>query len=125
MRRSIAAAWIGLSALGLASCGGRDLAIFDDYKLYDLDGSNQAIIGGDGAVRVTDVTAFATRYPLIFIEVGGPNPLGNKCAYKLADASRRSVVYLSPGSHLQLVAVAAIRAQRRGVVSRSCVVGTS
>jgi hypothetical protein len=44
-------------AITLISCS-RDDVIAKDYKLYDLDGSNQTIIGSAGMVKVSDVTAY-------------------------------------------------------------------
>jgi hypothetical protein len=114
---------IAFGLVGLSSCS-RDTPISSDYALYDLDGSNQAIIGHGGTVALHNVTGYATERSLIFVEIGpegegfeNPTP---GCSYRIIDVSKNIVSMPIPQTANYHMAVAAIRAQRKGFVSRSC-----
>ena len=117
-----------LCLLLLAGCY-QDITIYGDYKLYDLNGSNQAIIGHEGMVSASNVTGYATEGALIFVEIGREgegfeNP-GPTCSYQVIDASRNIVSKPLPGSRLFDLAAHAVRTQQKGLVSRSCVNGNT
>ncbi|MBY0519788.1 MAG: hypothetical protein K2P79_05110 [Sphingomonas sp.] len=120
MKPQLAVALIVWTTLGLAGCD-RDIPILDDYKLYDTDGSNQAIIGAKGMVAVTDVTAFAVKNSIIFVEFGG-NYQRQNCSYKRIDTSKQSMIDLANGTLARREAITAIKAQKQGVMSRSCAI---
>ena len=122
MRPGLVFAILALSMFGLTGCS-RDVSIVGDYKLYDLDGSNQSIIGHKGMVAIHNVTGFATTKPVIYVEVGGgisPSGRGADCSYKLIDTSKHSVIDLPAGTPAEATAIAAISAQKQGLVSRAC-----
>lgn len=109
------------SGLVIAGCS-RDEPLVGDYKLYDLDGSNQSIIGNNGMIAVSNVSALTVDDPLIFVEIGGDVQRQN-CSYKLIDVAEHSMIVLSVGSARRREAIVAIAARPRGVMSsRSCAV---
>ena len=96
MKHSRAFVIICCVLLGLAGCS-RDITFIDDYKLYDMDGSNRTIMGHGGGVAISNVTAWAMENRLIFVEVGGeylPNREKQASFYKLIDSSRHSIIDL-------------------------------
>lgn len=111
------------SFLILAGCS-RDETLLRDYKLYDLDGSNQSITGNVGGTSVSDVTALAVGDPLIFVEFGGDYQ-HQGCSYKLIDTSKNSISDLPAGTARRHAAIVAITNQPRGVTKRSCAVRRS
>jgi hypothetical protein len=123
--RRIVAIMIGLAMLA-TSCS-KDDAIVKDYKLYDLDGSNQTIIGGSGMVKVSDVTAYNLEGDRIYFETGildAPVAAGgqsDRCKYGFIDTAKNVVVAASLGSALQRAVVSKLTAATKGGVSRSCV----
>jgi len=123
--RRIVAIMIGLTMI-VTSCS-KDDAIVKDYKLYDLDGSNQTIIGGSGMVKVSDVTAYDLEGDRIYFETGildAPVVAGDqsrRCKYGFIDTGKNVVVAASLGSALQRAVVNKLAAASKGVVSRSCV----
>lgn len=113
----------------LASCS-KDQAITQDYKLYDLDGSNQVIIGNAGAIKVSDVTAYDFDGKKIAFETGIfasdvgkiiTSELLNSCKYGYIDIRNKVVVTAKSGSMLNRVIREKLAASKKGVVARSCV----
>lgn len=118
---------LGLTML-IASCSS-DTVIIGDYKLYDLDGSNQDITGAAGMVSVSDVTAYNLEGNRIYFETGvldapiakGDHNRYDRCKYGFIETTKNAVVYANLGSVLQREIVRKLEAGRNGVVSRSCV----
>lgn len=113
----------------VASCS-RDASIIKDYKLYDLDGSNQVIIGNAGMTSVSDITSYDVNGTRIVYETGfvgraDKNGTGDKrlrpCEYGYIDTEKGVVVPAEAGSGLDRMIRAQLAKSRRGVVSRSCV----
>jgi hypothetical protein len=110
----------------LASCS-KDDTIVRDYKLYDLDGSNQVIMGGSAMVSVSDVTAYRYEEDLIYFETGildSPISVGNnvnRCRYGFINTARNVVVVADMGSDLQRLIMKKLIANRRGALTRSCI----
>jgi hypothetical protein len=118
-------------ALGIgvfaASCS-RDDNIVKDYKLYDLDGSNQAIIGGSGMVKVSDVTAYRVDGNLILFETGVlDSPIGlsraqsELCRYGFIETTKNTIVAAKDGSSLRALIIRKLATESMGTLSRSCV----
>ena len=107
-----------------ASCS-RDDSIIGDYKIYDLDGSNQAIIGKSGLVNVSDITSYKLEGRRIYFETGvlnaPPGEAAQVCKYGFIDTAAGLVVPAGPKSSLQGMIVSKLAEARKGVVSRSCV----
>jgi hypothetical protein len=118
---------LGLATL-MTSCSKDDL-IVGDYKLYDLDGSNQAIIGGSGMVSVSDVTSYYVDGHRIYFETGNLGvPIAeytrNKsklCRYGFIETSKGVVVQTILGDQLQKVIINKLSTVGKGFVHRSCV----
>jgi hypothetical protein len=104
--------------VGLTACSA-DVPLIADYKVYDLGGSNQVLMGGNGSVSINDVTAVAVVGPLIFVETGGRG-MPRTCSYGVIDTSQNASIPLPVGHPRREAAVAAIRAQDRPVMMRSC-----
>lgn len=113
----------------LTTACSKDDAIIKDYKLYDLDGSNQIIIGGAGMVKVADVTAYNVERDRIYFETGVLDaPIMSEdrsqfvsCRYGFIDIAKNVVVTASVGSVLQKTVERKLSSSSKGVVSRSCV----
>lgn len=118
-----------IASLTLMACSS-DTLIVSDYKLFDLDGSNQAIIGAEGAVSVSDITAYDVDGSVILFETGtlglidqgGTETLtAGPCNYGYIDTKKSMAVPAAAGSSLHRFIRARLAASRKGVVSRSCV----
>ncbi|MFM9936790.1 MAG: hypothetical protein ACKVOL_11405 [Novosphingobium sp.] len=106
-------------ALGLAACSA-DTALLGDYTLHDFGGSNQTILGNQGAMMVGQVTSLAINDPFIYVESYQFDDPRN-CSYKLIDTSNHSLMDLPAGTLARRQAIAAIKTQRKEIMPRSCV----
>lgn len=121
---TVAIAFLLVAVLNACSS---DTSIANGFKLLDLGGSNQAIVGPRG-VGVTDVTAYSDIGARILFETGD---VGKKmeardpkdppyCEYGYIDVERNSVVRLDQNGEESAAVRSALRVNPKGVVSRSC-----
>lgn len=118
---------IAMSCL-TTSCS-QDNVIIADYKLSDLDGSNQVIIGNAGMVAVFDVTAYRLEGKNIIFETGAiglKNRAGNSqelnsCNYGFINSEKGIIISAEPESKLSKIIIGKLAISRKASVSRSCV----
>ena len=98
--------------------------IVKDYKLYDLDGSNQAIIGRSGMTAIHDVTSYKMYQDKILFETGVINSKNinriELCLYGYININDGSVVNAKYNSKLSNYIRARLVDSSEGIVSRSC-----
>jgi hypothetical protein len=119
---------LAMSSYFLLACS-KDTPIISDYKLYDLDGSNQAIIGNQGMVSVSDVTAYDIDGKRIVFETGaidrnGDETSGQKlrsCWYGFIDTTNNVVVRAKRNSRVHHDIINRLKLARNAAVSRSCI----
>jgi hypothetical protein len=120
-RRAKATGAVGLMLL-ISACSA-DRTITGGYKLYDLDGSNQAILGPGGKVSIADVTAYSADGKLIYVETGGRYDASGKhsngvCSYQIIDTAQGRI--LAAGDSTDRI-VEILRQRGKSKVTRSCV----
>ena len=111
---------LAVCAFELTACSS-DIPLIADYKVYDLGGSNQLIMGGNGSVSVDRVKAFAIQKPLILVETGRSGVPGT-CSYGVINSSTDTWTALPLGHSHRHEVVATIRAQGKRVMLHSCAV---
>ena len=106
-----------------ASACSKQSTIEKDYKLYDLDGSNQSIIGNGGNTSVENVTLFSKNGDLIFFET---RSLSNniestkKCSYGFIDTKNGLVKFANIGTNIYDNIINHLKTNGEGAVYRTC-----
>lgn len=128
-RKQISILILALS-LFASSCS-TDVLIEDTYTIYDLGGSNQAIIGEHGAVSVNHITAYKHEERRILFEDNSyifgdvEESIGTGvCQYGYIDLDENSVVYAETSSSLSSAIKDSLMASAESVTSTSCLENT-
>lgn len=116
---------LGGFAFLLLSCS-TDVTIVEDYKIYDLGGSNQSIIGNRGMTSIFDVTAYSVVGKYIYVEHGGHYDKTGKrsagdCKYSVIDTDNNRIIKVTNNMEIYQRVVGNIAKNGESFVTRSCV----
>lgn len=116
-----------LFATLLATSCSLDTWLANGYKLYDLGGSNQSIIGNNGETNIIGVTGYIVIQNFIVFEtrpgessIKSGVPAG-ACGGGVIDTSSNKVYFAQYGSKLELDTHRALSSRLAHTISASCI----